>query len=154
MEGVTPGPEAARLRAFAGEWEGEEILHPAPWRPSGGRARGRFRSRMALSGHFLVVDYEERQGEEAVYSGHGVYGFDGKAGRYAMYWFDSAGSGTPQAVPGVWTGDGIRYEAVNPSARARYTYRLLGADEFSFSIETAPPEGDYRPFLEGRYRRL
>jgi hypothetical protein len=37
-----PGPPHKRLALLAGEWAGEEVLHPSPWDPEGGTALGRY----------------------------------------------------------------------------------------------------------------
>lgn len=158
MQMPKPSPEHDRLAAFTGDWAGEETLHPAPWRPQGSTAHGHFHMRMEMSGFFLVSTYEERQGEAVVYSGRGVYGYEPAAKAYTMYWFDNMGGSYPHAVKGVFEDDALRFEAPTPQGRARFSYALHGADEFSFRIDTsangAPDATAWTPFMEGRYRRV
>ena len=64
MEMPIPSDGHRKLEKIAGQWEGEETMHPSPWDLQGGKATGHIRSRVALSGFALINDYEqERDGK-------------------------------------------------------------------------------------------
>ena len=65
-----PQPQHARLKDLAGTWTAEETLFPSPWDPQGGKASGRFQSRMDLDGFFAIADYAQERGGHPSYRGH------------------------------------------------------------------------------------
>lgn len=156
MDLPRPTDQHRRLAAFAGDWEGDETLHAAPpMRPATTKARGRFRSRMAVDGMFLVVDYEEDRDGVPLYGGHGVYGYDAKAGAWTMHWFDRMGSAPERVIHGRFEGDVLTFEGHAPFGTVRYVYELHGPDTFSFAIRSSRDGGaTWQPFHEGRYRRV
>lgn len=155
MEMPKPTDGHARLAALAGDWEGPEVLHPChPFRPDRSEATGRYRSRMALDGFFLLVDYEEHRDGVRLYAGHGVYGYDAKDGSHTMDWFDVMGGFHPEVVRGRFEGGVLTFRTRTPFGHARYTYRLDGPDAFSLEIAMSQDGTTWAPFLEGRYRRV
>ena len=62
-----------------------------PWDPQGGKATGRIRSRVALSGFALINDYEQERDGKVTFTGHGVFTFDPKEDLYTLTWFDCHG---------------------------------------------------------------
>jgi hypothetical protein len=152
MDMPRPTEHHEKLRALAGEWEGEESLHPSPWTPEKRAAIGRFHNRIELDGMFLVNDYEEERDGAICFRGHGVYGWDAERERYTMHWFDSIGL-PPTETLGVWTGDTLVFTNRGASGHARYTYRLLDADRFTFSIETSGDGEAWSRVMDGDYRR-
>ena len=53
MDMPKPSPGHSKLAKLAGSWVGEETMHPSPWDPKGGTARGRSKSQLGLSGFAL-----------------------------------------------------------------------------------------------------
>ncbi len=154
MEMPRPLPEHARLAQFAGRWQGNETLHPAPpFRPQASLATGEFHLRMDLDGYFLVSDYAESQAGRVVYRGHGVYGFDPREKTFTMHWFDSMGGVPAQVIRGTFEGPRLEFAAELPGFRSRYVYTVLSKDEFTFGIDMDRGAG-WQPFMEGRYRRV
>ena len=51
----SPLAEHTRLAAFAGEWNGEEVVFPSRWM-EGGQATSRTVARMDLNGFYLIQD--------------------------------------------------------------------------------------------------
>ena len=48
-----------KLEIMVGSWEGEEIIHPSPFSPEGGKAYGRSTNRLALDGLAVIHDYQQ-----------------------------------------------------------------------------------------------
>lgn len=154
MQMPQPTEAHARLAALAGDWEGEETLHPAPWMPEGGTARGRFTNRVVLGGFNLVNVYAQTRGGQVVFEGHGVYGYDAERQRYTMYWFDSSGGDPGGPVPGRWEGDTLTFERRSEGGPShRYVY-VVSDESFLFRIEASRDGGTWTCMMEGTYHRV
>jgi hypothetical protein len=152
-----PGDEHRLLHRFAGRWEGPERLSPSPWGP-GGVATGRFESRVALGGFFVVQDYAEEKGGRLVFEGHGLLGYDAATGEVAWTWADSMGFVPDAPARGRWQQDGGGDTLVllkrTPRGSGRYTFRFEGADTHHFRIENSfDGEKTWTLFMEGTYHR-
>ncbi len=141
------------LARMGGDWTGEEIVHPSPWDPAGGPARGKMRTRVSLDGFFVISDYEQTRGEQVTYRGHGVYGWDAARESYTMHWFDSMGGGFGEPARGTWAGKTLTFRLQSPMGHARYVYDFDADDRYRFRIETSPDGTAWAPFLEGTYTR-
>ncbi|HET6585026.1 MAG TPA: DUF1579 family protein [Nannocystaceae bacterium] len=153
MQMPEPSPEHRKLASLAGEWVGEEILHPSPWSPETRRALGRFSMRMAVDDLFLVNDYEEERDGRVVFRGHGVYGWDAPRERYTMHWFDSMG-GSPSETLGVWSGDELVFTNQGEQGHGRYIYSVHGPDRLGFRIETSRDGHEWATLMEGAFKRV
>ncbi len=152
--------EHRKLHRLAGEWAGEEMIYPSP-PDRGGRASARATGRVELDGFFVVTDYvEEREGAPP-YLGHGIYGWDPIGRAFTMHWFDSMGSIPTGVARGQWTPGGadgadaeLVFEQRTHQGYARYVYRFTrGRDVYVFRIESSRDGRDWKPFMEGKYRR-
>ena len=152
MQVPKPTPEHRRLEALAGEWTGEETLHPSPWEPESRTATGRFSNRVGVDGMFLINDYEEESDGQIVFRGHGVYGWDPARARYTMLWFDSMGA-SPRENLGVWEGDTLTFTGHGEQGSARYIYTVHDPDRFAFRIEASRDGVSWTPIMEGDYTR-
>jgi hypothetical protein len=152
MQMPQPTPEHRKLEALAGDWVGEEILHPSPWAPERRTAIGRFCCRIGVDGMFLVSDYEEERDGKVVFRGHGVYGWDAKRARYTMFWFDSMGM-SPNETLGVWEGDELVFSGSGEGGSSRYVYTVKGADRMAFRIEASRDGSTWNRIMEGEYVR-
>jgi hypothetical protein len=153
-----PSEEHRRLHRFAGEWSGEEMIY-ASGQDRGGRASSRATARIELGGFLVVTDYIEERVGAAEYRGHGVYGWDSAARVYTMHWFDSMGSQPAAPARGQWGQPTdleaeLVFEQRTHGGYARYTYRFTAEDVYVFRIENARDGRDWRPFMEGKYRRI
>jgi len=153
MDMPKPQEQHRKLQALAGSWSGEETIHPSPWDPKGGPAKGRIEARMELGGFFLITDYVEERGGQVGYRGHGVFGYDAAEKCYTMHWFDSMGSPCPAPARGVWEGDRLTFQQRSPMGHARYTYTLEGEGRYSFRIENSQDGERWTPMMDGRYTR-
>ena len=152
MQMPSPTDHHRKLAALAGEWVGEETLHPSPWAPETRTAVGRFSSRIDLDGMYLVTDYVESRDGSVVFRGHGVYGWSAKKERYTMHWFDSMGM-PPNETLGVWEGDSLVFSGSGEHGHGRYVYTLRGDDRMAFRIESSKDGNAWTTIMEGEYRR-
>ena len=76
------------LEKLTGSWVGEEIMYPSQWDPKGGVAIGRNNHELSLGGFALLADYEQERDGAITFTGHGVYTYDPKEGRYSLHWFE------------------------------------------------------------------
>jgi len=153
------GPEHTRLHRLAGEWLGEEMVYASATDP-GGRASSHTIARVDLDGFFVVTDYVEEREGAVPYRGHGIYGWDAQSASYTMCWFDSMGSFPTTVARGQWKwtdaepGGELAFEQRTHQGYARYVYRFTGVEVYLFRIESSRDGRDYRPFMEGKYKRV
>lgn len=150
----TPGPQHAQLARLAGDWAGDESIHPSAAYAERERTRGRFRIRMVCNGFVLSSDYEEHLDGDLVYAGHGVYGWQPDLERYTMYWWDSSGTpGYVRPVLGTFEDDRLCFEQETDSGLSRYVYEIVSDDEFTFRLESSPEGTIWHTRMDGRYSR-
>ena len=147
-----PGSGHLRLEKLAGNWVGEERMHPSQWDPKGSLAVGRTRSRLALSGFALISDYEQEREGVVTFSGHGVYTFDPKQELYTLHWVDCMGS-PPEVFTGRFTGDILTLAHGGPGMHARMTYDLSDPGVLVSSMEMSRDGAEWNRLFDGRYRR-
>ena len=148
-----PGDAHTRLHRLAGQWGGEETVHPAPHDP-GGSATAFLNNRIALDGFTVVQEYEQYRPGRPTYSGHGVFWYDPVANQYAMTWFDSM-MGAALEFRGDFDGDVLRL-AHTPIGggflRATFDCGLPG--EYVFVMEMSSDGNSWAPTMEGAYGLL
>jgi hypothetical protein len=150
-----PGEAHKKLERLLGNWSGDEKLSPSPWGP-GGTAVGRYHHELDLNGFFVVQDYVEEKNGRAVFTGHGIIGYDDKKQAYAWYWVDSTGYVSPSPSYGQWVGDTLTLEGRDDEGKvfSRYTFRMLGPDAFTLRLENSPDGGSsWNTFMEAEYHR-
>jgi len=146
-----PATEHEALALLAGEWLGQETIHPSPFDPIGGPAVGHVHNRPALNGFAIVQDYEQERNGAINFRGHGVFRWDADESCYILHWFDSLGQrpveyrGTMEA--GILTlsapqGDGATRAIFDFSREGRYRYRM----------EVSPDGEQWFVFTEAEYQ--
>ena len=151
MEMPRPSAEAERLvQALSGTWEGPETMHPSPWSPEPAQRVGRYTNR-TLDGFFLLVDYEQRDGEQVTFRGHGVYSWDAREEVYTMYWFDSMG-GAGGISKGRMEGDVLTFETTSPMGQHRYQY-TFGDGSKTFEMSMSPDGENWQQFMKANYAK-
>lgn len=154
MDMPKPNEHHRKIEALAGNWRGQEKIYPTPWDPKGGEAEADSEGQVILDGFCLLVDYAQRRNGKTGYRGHGVFGYDNKAAKYTMYWFDTMG-GAPIMPPaeGTWEGNTLSFVNKGEMGWGRYSYRFDSASSFRFMIEMSQDQKSWSPFLEGVFTR-
>ena len=154
MEMPKPDEHHRKLEALAGKWHGKEKIHPTPWDPAGGEAESDATGKMGLDGFCLIMDYTQKRGGKPNYLGHGVFGWDSKAAKYTLYWFDTIG-GAPimPASEGNWEGNTLSFAHKGDMGWGRYSYHFESPTKYRFTIEMSQDGKSWTPFLEGEFVR-
>ncbi len=150
MQMPTPTKEHAELARLAGDWQGTETLFPSPWEPEGGTALGRTRSRIALDGFALVIDYEQERDGAITFRGHGVMTYDPGEGCYVLHWFDSIGS-PPERFSGTFDGDVLTLAHGGPGMHARLCYDVSREGILRTRMEMSQDGVEWGTFFECDY---
>lgn len=141
-----------RLEKMAGNWQGEEKMHPSPWEPKGGTAVASMQSRLDLSGFALIGDYEQKRGGVTTFTGHSVMTYNAKDDLYSLHWFDCMGS-TPEVFTGRFQGDVLVVAHGGPGMHARLTYDLSNPRQMTSKMEMSPDGANWNTLFEGSYKR-
>lgn len=150
-----PRPTAAhqKLERLAGTWAGEETIHPSPYEPQGGTARGRVQNRVAIDGFAVVQEYEQERGGAVTFRAHGVFRYDSREQAYVLHWFDSLGD-SPQEFRGTFEDDVLVLICRNSFGLFRGTWDYHQEDRCAFRMDASPDGQQWYPFMEGTYTRL
>ena len=146
-------PEHERLAAFAGEWEGDEVVGPSRFFESG-PAKGFVSARIGLDGFYLIQDYRQERAGKTIFRGHGLITFDQEDGRYKMFWHDSVGFVPESPAFGHWKGDALILRRATLRGSARQTFRLEGPDAYSTVLQFSPDDEGWSDLLTATYRRV
>lgn len=153
MEMPKPAPGHLKLETMAGNWEGEENMHPSQWDPKGGTAIGRSKSRVALNGFALITDYEQVRDGAVTFTGHGVWTFEPKEQVYRLHWFDCMGS-PPEIFVGRFDGDILTVAHGGPGMHARLTYDFTVPQHVLSKMDMSRDGATWNTLFDGRYRRV
>ena len=150
-----PEPSAGHqmFEKLAGSWDGEEKLHPSPWDPAGGAARGRMKARVDLNGFALIIDYEQERDGAVTFRGHGVLTFNPKDELYTLTWFDCMGS-PPEVFRGRFENEILQVAHGGPGMHARLGYDFREAGYLSKTMELSQDGNTWSRFFDGRLKRL
>ncbi|MDH4069917.1 MAG: DUF1579 domain-containing protein [Ignavibacteria bacterium] len=147
-----PKPSAGhkKLELLAGNWEGEETMHPSDWDPKGGKATGRTRSRIAVGGFALISDYEQERNGTITFSGHGVYTYDPEKDQYSLSWVDSIGS-PMEIFVGGFKGDILTLGHPPPMMHVRMTWDLSKPGRLVSGMEMSKDGVTWNRLFDGTY---
>lgn len=141
-----------KLDVFIGRWTGEEVMHPSPFDPKGGPAKGIADNRRALDGMAVIQDYEQTRGGKIGFRGHAVLRFDAQDGRHHMHWFDSMGCQPGDFVGGeangTWT-----FTSDSPQGQCRCSFEFTKPDAYTFRMDVSQDGKQWVPMMEGKYRK-
>lgn len=156
MEMPRPTEAHKKLQKLAGDWTGEEIMHPSPWAPQGGKANGRTRCKMALGDLVVITDYEQERGGQITFTGHGIYTYSAEEKCYVLYWFDCMGM-RPNLFKGNFEGDVLTLISDGSGAGgprfSRATYDLRNPGELKSKMEISQDRETWKVFMEAGYTR-
>jgi hypothetical protein len=154
MEMPRPGDAHARLHALVGEWSGDEVVHPAPWDPVGGPAKGRVTNTLALGGFAVVQEYQQYRNGVPNFAGHGLFWWDGDKNEYVLTWFDSM-RGTPAEYRGGFQDGVLRLTSPMPGGGvSRCSFDCAASGRYAFALEISPDGSTWAPGLSGTYGRV
>ncbi|WFU25072.1 DUF1579 family protein [Bradyrhizobium sp. CB1717] len=149
----SPLPEHARLAAFAGEWDGEEMVFPSRW-TAGGPATSHVVARMDLNGFYLIQDAVQIRDGKQSFATHGLFTFDRDDRTYKLFWYDSLGYTPPSPASGGWVGQTLTLVRGSLRGNARHVYEILNEDSYSLKIQFSPDAEGWADVLTGVYRRI
>lgn len=149
----SPLPEHARLAAFAGEWNGEEVVFPSRW-TAGGPATSRTIARMDLNGFYLIQDSVQIRDGEQAFATHGIFTFDRDDRTYKLFWYDSLGYTPPSPASGGWVGKTLTLVRGSLRGNARHVYEIIDDNSYSLKIQFSPDAEGWADVLTGVYRRI
>jgi uncharacterized protein DUF1579 len=149
----SPLAEHARLAAFAGEWNGEEVVFPSRW-TEGGPATSRTVARMDLNGFYLIQDSVQMRDGKQIFATHGIFTYDRDDRTYKLFWYDSLGYTPPSPASGGWVGKTLTLVRGSLRGNARHVYEIIDDDSYSLKIQFSPDAEGWADVLTGVYRRI
>jgi hypothetical protein len=149
----TPLEEHRKLAAFAGEWNGEEMVYPSRWL-SGGPATSHVSARIDLNGFYLIQDTVQKRDGKDSFATHGVFTYDREDRLYKLFWHDSLGYYPPSPASGGWSGKSLILVRGSLRGNARHIYEVIDADNYSLKIQFSPDAEGWADVLTGTYRRV
>lgn len=149
----SPLAEHARLAAFAGEWDGEEVVFPSRW-TAGGPATSRTVARMDLNGFYLIQDAVQIRDGKQSFATHGIFTYDRDDRTYKLFWYDSLGYTPPSPASGGWVGNTLTLVRGSLRGNARHVYEIIDDNSYSLKIQFSPDAEGWADVLTGVYRRI
>jgi hypothetical protein len=149
----SPLAEHARLAAFAGEWDGEEMVFPSRW-TEGGPATSRTVARMDLNGFYLIQDSVQMRDGKQIFATHGIFTWDRDDRTYKLFWYDSLGYTPPSPASGGWVGKTLTLVRGSLRGNARHVYEIIDDNSYSLKIQFSPDAEGWADVLTGVYRRI
>ena len=149
----SPLAEHARLAAFAGEWDGEEVVFASRWTEAG-PATSRTVARMDLNGFYLIQDSVQMRDGKQAFATHGIFTFDRDDRTYKLFWYDSLGYTPPSPASGGWVGKTLTLVRGSLRGNARHVYEIIDDNSYSLKIQFSPDAEGWADVLTGVYRRI
>ena len=149
----SPLPEHARLAAFAGEWDGEEVVFPSRW-TAGGPATSRTVARMDLNGFYLIQDSVQMRDGKQLFATHGLFTYDRDDRTYKLFWHDSLGYYPPSPASGGWVNKSLILVRGSLRGNARHVYEVVDDNTYNMKIQFSPDAEGWADVLTGVYRRV
>ena len=149
----SPLAEHARLAAFAGEWNGEEVVFPSRW-TEGGPATSHVVARMDLNGFYLIQDSVQMRDGKQVFATHGIFTYDRDDRTYKLFWYDSLGYTPPSPASGGWVGKTLTLVRGSLRGNARHVYEIIDDNSYSLKVQFSPDAEGWADVLTGVYRRI
>ena len=149
----SPLPEHQRLKVFAGEWNGEEMVYPSRW-VAGGPATSHVVARMDLNGFYLIQDSVQIVDGKEGFATHGIFTYDREDRTYKLFWYDSLGYTPPAPASGGWVGNTLTLVRGSLRGNARHVYEIIDDNSYSLKIQFSPDAEGWADVLTGLYRRL
>lgn len=153
MEMPKPTDAHRTLAKLVGSWKGEEVMHPSPWDPKGGKSTGWVENRSSLGGFVVLHDYRQERDGKVEFEGLGVFWWDREKKSYALHWFDSMGT-APNEFRGHFEGDVLTMTSPNPIAgQSRASFDFSEPGKYSFEMAVSQDGERWIPMMEGVYEK-
>src|SRR6476469_10375930 len=133
----TPLEEHRKLAAFAGEWNGEEMVYPSRWN-AGGPATSHVVARIDLNGFYLIQDARQTRDGKESFATHGVFTYDREDRHYKLFWHDSLGYYSPAPASGGWTAKTLVLVRGSLRGNARHVYEVVDDNTYTLKIQFSP----------------
>jgi hypothetical protein len=142
MKAAAPGPEHARLKEFAGDWDAV-VKSFNPDGSPGSTSKGVMHAKMVLGDRFLQSNYEGEMemapGAKMQFTGVGLSGYDKGKKKYTGVWMDTMSTammiteGTADAT-GTITGEGSVTDPLTGKAmKVKDISTRIDRDNFKYS---------------------
>jgi hypothetical protein len=141
-----------KLQRIVGVWIGEEIIHPSPWDPHGGKAIGRVTNQSSLDGFVVVQEYEQERNGGVNYRGHAVFTWNAQEQCYILYWFDSMGL-PPNIMKGNFVNHILTLTNENPQGQSQAVFDFSKEKEYKYRMDVSQDGKHWRTFMEGVYEK-
>jgi hypothetical protein len=149
MDMPKAGPAQEKLKAFVGEWRGQERMHPTPWMPAGGMRDAKVSNRLALDGFVVIQDYVQLDGGKPTFQGHAVILKNPHADNYQMHWFDVF---APSLFKGSFDGKTGVFTSESPMGYTRATFEFSDRS-YKFKMEGSQDGKTWSPMMDGDYQK-
>jgi len=139
----------AELQKLEGVWTGKETII------EGGRpyeATARFVFQTVFDGQFLLCDYTQTIPDRPTSVGHAVFRRDASTDVLTVTWFRNPAATSTQQTVAVSDGDTLLFVETVDGQTTRTKYTTL-RDQLSIRTELAIGNDNWKPLLEGAYRR-
>ena len=148
-----PTEEHRRLKVFAGEWSGEEMVYPSRW-TQGGPAISRVTARIDLNGFYLIQDVRQMRDGQESFATHALFTYDRDDRLYKLFWHDSLGYFPPSPASGSWVGNTLTLVRGSLRGNARHVYEIVDDNNYSMKIQFSPDAEGWSDVLTGVYKRI
>lgn len=138
------------LMKFEGVWSGTERVTD----DAGGsfEATARLVFTTVFDSRFLLCDYVQTAPDRPTTVAHGVFRRDEKTNALAVTWFRSPAATATQQADAVADGDKLIFLETIDGRTTRTTFST-SMDKLTIRTEAALPDGEWKPLLDGTYRR-
>ena len=134
---------------FEGVWSGTERITDGA---GSFEATARLVFTTVFDSRFLLCDYVQTAPDRPTTVAHGVFRLDEKTNALTVTWFRSPAATAQQQATAVAEGDKLVFLETIDDRTTRTTY-MTTMDRLTIRTEQALPDGEWRPLLDGTYRR-
>jgi hypothetical protein len=139
----------AELQKLEGVWTGKEVVFDGD---GSYEAVARLVFQTVFDGRFLLCDYVQTIPDRPTSVAHGVFRRDADTDALTVTWFRSPAATSSQQANAVADGDALVFTETVGGRTTRTRYTTL-RDQLSIRTECAIGNDNWKPLLEGSYRR-
>jgi hypothetical protein len=155
-----PGPEHAKLKEFAGDWDADVKMYNPDGTPQG-NSKGVMHARMILGDRYIHLNYEgemEMPTGKVPFHGMGIGGYDKGKKKYTSVWIDEM-STSMMHTEGTMDGNTMTCEGscTDPMSgqpmKVKEISKQADKDHYSYELWMSGPDGKMMKVLEIAYTR-